>query len=357
MLKVLSAELPSDPMTTAAVRAAFAEGLSPESAALMLHARDSGLAWEPLTEAVALGLADHYAGPAVQSPSDENGDTPTTTWWSRPRRVVASTGDALARRPLAALATAAVLYVALRPVLGVGHELTVAVMAWLLHLVVGTGVWEPMIRVLGLDPIYAGAAVRAAGGVQVTGFAVAGPLGAALHNLIPAVFLDPNSVADGAGVSMVATPGSPAIGRGLAAFGADLAWLTFGVWLFWRWRRRRWWLALLGLFVQAQIAVNHLLDAQIGLADIDASGLPFALAVAIPNGGWFTTGLAGMSAPLRDALVGGVLVVLGRLPWFGRLPGDIRIEGEHTRVYVPLVSMLLVSLLLTLVMSLLRRFF
>jgi hypothetical protein len=53
----------------------------------------------------------------------------------------------------------------------------------------------------------------------------------------------------------------------------------------------------------------------------------------------------------------GLLVWAGALNWFGRLPGDIRVEGEHTRVYVPLVSMLLLSLLLSLAVYLLRRFF
>jgi di/tricarboxylate transporter len=54
-------------------------------------------------------------------------------------------------------------------------------------------------------------------------------------------------------------------------------------------------------------------------------------------------------------VVVGVLVTRGWLSWFGRLPGDIRIESESTRVYVPLTSMLLVSLALTLVINLFRR--
>jgi len=45
------------------------------------------------------------------------------------------------------------------------------------------------------------------------------------------------------------------------------------------------------------------------------------------------------------------------LNWFGRLPGDIRIERDTARVYVPIVSMLLLSLALTLVFNLARRFF
>jgi uncharacterized membrane protein YidH (DUF202 family) len=51
----------------------------------------------------------------------------------------------------------------------------------------------------------------------------------------------------------------------------------------------------------------------------------------------------------------GVLVWSGALSWFGRLPGDVRIEGERTRVHVPLVSMLLVSLVLTVVVNLIGR--
>lgn len=41
--------------------------------------------------------------------------------------------------------------------------------------------------------------------------------------------------------------------------------------------------------------------------------------------------------------------------WFGHLPGDIRIEREGLRVYIPLTSALLLSLLLTLLLHLLRR--
>jgi len=53
----------------------------------------------------------------------------------------------------------------------------------------------------------------------------------------------------------------------------------------------------------------------------------------------------------------GLLIYSGALSWFGRLPGDIRYESGRVRVYVPLVSMLLVSLVLTVIFSVLRRFF
>jgi len=60
---------------------------------------------------------------------------------------------------------------------------------------------------------------------------------------------------------------------------------------------------------------------------------------------------------------GAVLVVVGLiawwggLSWFGRLPGDIRIEHENLRIYVPIVSMLLVSIVASAVLWLIRRFF
>jgi hypothetical protein len=61
-------------------------------------------------------------------------------------------------------------------------------------------------------------------------------------------------------------------------------------------------------------------------------------------------------------VLAGVLLVLlglavwsGALGWFGRLPGDIRIERDSVRVYIPLASMLLVSVVLSLLMYLLNR--
>ncbi len=56
-------------------------------------------------------------------------------------------------------------------------------------------------------------------------------------------------------------------------------------------------------------------------------------------------------------VVVGLLVLSGGLSWFGRLPGDIRIEKGNVRFYFPLASMLLVSLALTLILSLLRKLF
>jgi hypothetical protein len=54
-------------------------------------------------------------------------------------------------------------------------------------------------------------------------------------------------------------------------------------------------------------------------------------------------------------VVGGLLLSAGGLSWLGRLPGDIRIEGERVKVYIPIASMLLVSVLLSAVIWVVRR--
>jgi hypothetical protein len=51
----------------------------------------------------------------------------------------------------------------------------------------------------------------------------------------------------------------------------------------------------------------------------------------------------------------GVLVWTGALTWFGRLPGDMRMERGSVRVYFPLASMLVVSVVISVLAYLLRR--
>ena len=56
-------------------------------------------------------------------------------------------------------------------------------------------------------------------------------------------------------------------------------------------------------------------------------------------------------------LIGGglYLAVKFGIP-LGRLPGDIRIEGEHGSFYFPVVTSILVSVVLTIVLNLISRF-
>jgi len=53
----------------------------------------------------------------------------------------------------------------------------------------------------------------------------------------------------------------------------------------------------------------------------------------------------------------GLLIWTGALSWFWRLPGDVRVERDGLRIFFPLTSMILVSIALTLLSYLVRRFF
>jgi membrane protein implicated in regulation of membrane protease activity len=62
-------------------------------------------------------------------------------------------------------------------------------------------------------------------------------------------------------------------------------------------------------------------------------------------------------------IVGGIVLIIigllansGLLGWFGRLPGDIRIEREHLRFYFPITTMILLSVLLSALLYLFRKF-
>jgi len=55
-------------------------------------------------------------------------------------------------------------------------------------------------------------------------------------------------------------------------------------------------------------------------------------------------------------VVFGVIFLLsGKIPWLGRLPGDITIERERFTFYFPLATCLLVSVLISVVVYLFRR--
>ncbi len=57
-------------------------------------------------------------------------------------------------------------------------------------------------------------------------------------------------------------------------------------------------------------------------------------------------------------LIGLIIYLFGnKLNWIGNLPGDIRIESDNVRIYFPITTMLLLSVVLTILLNLLRRFF
>ena len=63
-------------------------------------------------------------------------------------------------------------------------------------------------------------------------------------------------------------------------------------------------------------------------------------------------------------LAGIMIVIVGvliyffhdKLNWLGKLPGDIRIEKENFRFYFPITTMVIISVLVTLLVNIIRRF-
>ena len=55
------------------------------------------------------------------------------------------------------------------------------------------------------------------------------------------------------------------------------------------------------------------------------------------------------------ALVGGLLVVAGKVPFLGRLPGDILVRRENWSVFFPLTTCIVISVVLTLLFSFFGR--
>ncbi len=56
-------------------------------------------------------------------------------------------------------------------------------------------------------------------------------------------------------------------------------------------------------------------------------------------------------------IVLGLVTMRGWLGWFGHLPGDVRVERPNVRIFVPIVSMLLISILFSVLSYVLRRLF
>jgi hypothetical protein len=61
---------------------------------------------------------------------------------------------------------------------------------------------------------------------------------------------------------------------------------------------------------------------------------------------------------------GALIIVIGLIiylfpnafKWFGRLPGDVRINKGNVKVFFPIVTMILLSLLLTLILNIFKKF-
>jgi hypothetical protein len=66
-------------------------------------------------------------------------------------------------------------------------------------------------------------------------------------------------------------------------------------------------------------------------------------------GKWLVLGGIGL------AFLGALIWLLGRIPFFGNLPGDIRIQTQNFTCFIPIVSMIIVSIVATIILNIIIR--
>lgn len=54
-------------------------------------------------------------------------------------------------------------------------------------------------------------------------------------------------------------------------------------------------------------------------------------------------------------VIGVILLFIGKVPFLGKLPGDVLIKKEHFTVYVPLTTGIIISILISLVLYLIGK--
>ena len=68
----------------------------------------------------------------------------------------------------------------------------------------------------------------------------------------------------------------------------------------------------------------------------------------------------------KNLIIAGIMIVIvgvfiyifgNKMGWIGNLPGDLRIQKENIRIYIPFTTMILASLVLTLLFHLLKKLF
>jgi hypothetical protein len=55
------------------------------------------------------------------------------------------------------------------------------------------------------------------------------------------------------------------------------------------------------------------------------------------------------------ALIGVILTLAGKIPWLGRLPGDIYVKRENFTFYFPLATSIIISIILSFILWLFRK--
>ena len=137
-----------------------------------------------------------------------------------------------------------------------------------------------LLPLLPVDPVYGGAGLRVLGGIEPRGLAVAGPPGLLLHQLMPSLFFPPDLAADGAAVSALVDPGITVLARLLTALLATSVLVAVAAIASRHARRPA--LVVAARLSQIWLLIDLAHEADLSVRDLEATGLPFALAAFAP---------------------------------------------------------------------------
>lgn len=68
----------------------------------------------------------------------------------------------------------------------------------------------------------------------------------------------------------------------------------------------------------------------------------------------------------KYVIIGGIILLIAGIiiyffhdyfKWLGNLPGDIKIKSDNSRFYFPIVTMIIISIAVTIIVNIIRRFF
>jgi len=57
------------------------------------------------------------------------------------------------------------------------------------------------------------------------------------------------------------------------------------------------------------------------------------------------------------AILGGLILLFSKVPFMGKLPGDINIQKDNFTFYFPIISSIILSIVLTIILNIVIRFF
>lgn len=164
------------------------------------------------------------------------------------------------------------------PLLAVARQAALLAIA---ALVAGaTGQVEAHMLLLPVDPVYGGAGLRVVGGIEPLGLAVSGAPGRLLHLLLPGLFYPPELAAEGAAVSALVGPGVTVLARLLTALLATSLLVALASAKVRKARRPS--LAVAARLAQIWLLIDLAQETDLSVRDLEATGLPFALAMFAP---------------------------------------------------------------------------